>query len=107
MPLVIHTDDGIIVGILGAFIQQDRGPGNSAGDMVIERDHMKQPCVALFTAAPIAKESLLNLLTIDCERLMLGAVGSESSAILVYILIPRRLIHVPDPPVATCLLIER
>ena len=58
------------------------------------------PQVGIERGPTVAEEGLLDLRTVDREGPVFGAVGGQSAAVLVHILVARGLVVVPDPPVA-------
>ena len=61
---------------------------------------MHEPSVVVRGCPTVAEKSLLYLIAIDGERFVLGAVRSQSSAVLIDVLVAGRLIHIPDAAVA-------
>jgi hypothetical protein len=68
---------------------------------------MEQLSIAVGCRAAVAEKGFFNLIAIDGERLMIGAVRSESAAVFINVFVAGRLIHVPDAAIARVFGIER
>ena len=100
VSLIIDRDDRIVMGVAGLLVEQDCRAGNHTSLVIIIRDHVKQFLVTVRRCAAVAEEGLFDLIAIDGERLMLGAIRPQSAAVFIDVFIAGGLIHVPDAAIA-------
>src|SRR4051812_44542 len=96
---VVDLQRWIFVRIVGLFDHDGSWPRNLTGCMVKIRDHLCQ-LFRLAGRTAVAEEGLVGRGATDRNRLLLLRIRRESAAVLVFVFVPRRLIHVPDTVVA-------
>lgn len=92
---VIDLQRRVVVSVVGLLVEQDSRPRDLARLMVVIREHMQQPILALRPSA-VTEEGFIRLLRINGDRDMLLRVCSQSAGILELVLVAGGLIRVPD-----------
>ena len=100
VAFVVNGYHRIVVCVVCPFVEEDGRLWHRACFMVVVRDHVQEFSVAVFGCAAVAEEGLFDLVTIDGEGLVLGAVCAETAAVLIDVLVAGRLIHIPDAAIA-------
>ena len=87
------------MGVFGGLIDEHRRARDLTRFVVVVGDHLQQ---ALFAGAgaAVAKERLVHGRRVDGDGRLLLRVGCEAAAVLVDVLVFRRLIELPDAVVA-------